>query len=227
MRPFILSAGCLGGGGVDGAITSAGGPNLHEDRMKLPLVRGRAGVRCPTGQARLTGPNDYGRLNVPYVIHAVGPCYFEYETFEQGDELLQSAYAASLDLAQEAKLEAIAFSLLSAGVFRGSRTVKDVLSIGISTICDWVKDQSDASTLKSVFLCGFNPHECNELVDICEDDLQLKRESDNEAEEDSCNDQEEEKKGDDDADEKKEEKEDGSAVAANDKEEEERDFDHL
>ena len=47
--------GCLGGGGVDGAISNAGGPQLALDREALPIVRGRY-TRCPTGQAKLTGP---------------------------------------------------------------------------------------------------------------------------------------------------------------------------
>lgn len=162
---------CLGGGGVDGAITSAGGPTLHTHRMELPLLEG--GIRCPTGSAKITGPGDYGSLRVPFVIHAVGPCYHEYDSLEDGDALLQSAYTASLDCAREAQLEAVAFSLLSAGIFRGDRSVKQVLSIGIESICDWIKNQGDSSTLSSVIMCGFNPHEVNTLVDICEDDLKL------------------------------------------------------
>ena len=163
---------CLGGGGVDGAITSAGGPNLHHDRMKLPLSNG--GVRCPTGHAKLTGPNDYGSLNVNFVIHAVGPRYFDCESHAEGDKLLRSAYMASLDRAQEASLEAIAFSLLSAGIFRGDRTLKEVLSIAVQTICDWLEDHDNDYSLQSVFMCGFTPHEVNMLVDIAEDDMKLK-----------------------------------------------------
>merc|ERR1719193_167112 len=64
--------GCLGGGGVDGAISSAGGRALYEARSKLPLVDGKGAVRCPTGEARLT---IGGNLKANYCIHAVGPNY--------------------------------------------------------------------------------------------------------------------------------------------------------
>ena len=57
---------CLGGGGVDGAISAAGGPNLMHDRLRLPFVADDGpscrGVRCPTGAAVITGPGEYGDL---------------------------------------------------------------------------------------------------------------------------------------------------------------------
>lgn len=67
---------CLGGGGVDGAISTAGGDRLLNDRRALPSIRGHGReVRCRTGDAVITGPNQYGRLLTPFVIHAVGPNY--------------------------------------------------------------------------------------------------------------------------------------------------------
>jgi O-acetyl-ADP-ribose deacetylase (regulator of RNase III) len=154
---------CLGGGGVDGAITQAGGPNLAKDRKALPK---RMGVRCFTGDAKLTGPGDYGTLAVPYVIHAVGPNYMTCSSLEKGDKLLRSAYEASLKRAQEAKLEAVAFCLLSAGVYRGTQSVTNVLGIAVTTIQKWVQLQKDVS-LTHVFLCGFSPKETDTLVEIC------------------------------------------------------------
>ena len=60
----------LGGGGVDGAIHDAAGPELYKACLKVPEVR--PGVRCPTGEARIT----LGfRLPAKYVIHTVGPVY--------------------------------------------------------------------------------------------------------------------------------------------------------
>jgi O-acetyl-ADP-ribose deacetylase (regulator of RNase III) len=87
--------GCLGGGGVDGAISEAGGRNLYRDRLALPVVH--RSVRCPTGDVRLTGPGDYDLLKVNYVVHAVGPMYDTYRNFWEPDELLFSAYQASLE----------------------------------------------------------------------------------------------------------------------------------
>lgn len=158
---------CLGGGGVDGAITTAGGSNLAKDRKALPK---RMGVRCFTGDAKRTGPGDYGTLHVPYVIHAVGPNYNDCSSLNKGDDLLRSAYKASLERAQEAQLQAVAFALLSAGVYRGKQSVHNVLRIAVTTIQEWA--QKDIS-LTHVFLCGFSSNEVDTLVDIC-NDLNLK-----------------------------------------------------
>ncbi|KAL7470798.1 hypothetical protein ACHAXS_011055 [Conticribra weissflogii] len=156
--------GCLGGGGVDGAISDAGGPNLFEDRIALPGLGNN--IRCPTGSAVITGPNVYYKLHVPYVIHAVGPNFmFMSRDLSQGDELLASAYTSSLDCGKEAKLEAIAFSLLSAGVFRGPKTLKDVLRIGVDAICNF--DGYDA--LAEVHMCAFSQNEVDALQEIAID----------------------------------------------------------
>jgi O-acetyl-ADP-ribose deacetylase (regulator of RNase III) len=165
--------GCLGGGGVDGAITTAGGPNLAKDRKALPT---HMGVRCFTGDAKLTGPGKYGSLEVPYVIHAVGPNYNDCSSLKKGDDLLRSAYHASLERAQEAELEAAAFALLSAGTYRGRQSVRNVLHIAVTTIKEWA--QKDNS-LKHVFLCGFSANEVETLMDIC-NDLNLKNVPDDE-----------------------------------------------
>jgi O-acetyl-ADP-ribose deacetylase (regulator of RNase III) len=159
---------CLGGGGVDGAITAAGGENLHKDRLALKVGANR--VRCPTGQARLTGPNDYDELSVNHVIHAVGPAYFAYDTPQEGDALLASAYRSSLDCAHQAKLEGVAFSLLSAGIYRGSQSREHVLRIGMESICDWVAMKKEEElTLNDIVMCGFNAAEVDTLVVIAED----------------------------------------------------------
>mmetsp|Transcript_22974 Transcript_22974/g.35249 ORF Transcript_22974/g.35249 Transcript_22974/m.35249 type:complete len:219 (+) Transcript_22974:47-703(+) len=155
--------GCLGGGGVDGAIGDAGGDMLFEDRMNLPQQQ--PGVRCQTGSAVMTGPNSYGSLNVPYVIHAVGPDYMQYDTEEemaQGDELLSSAYTTSLECGKSKNIEAIAFALLSAGIFRGKRSVDEVLQIGIDAICKF----DGYPSLQEVHLCAFNQKEANALIRI-------------------------------------------------------------
>jgi len=166
---------CLGGGGVDGAISTAGGPNLLSDRRNLPLVSSCSsglgnGVRCPTGRAVMTGPNTYDKLCVPYVIHAVGPNYSEYnandeESMRMGDKLLQSAYTSSMECGQCAHLEALAFCLLSAGVYRGARGVQDVLRIGLKSISQF----GGYEGLKSVYVCGFTSEEVDELITIADE----------------------------------------------------------
>jgi len=166
---------CLGGGGVDGAISEAGGLALSNDRLALPKVQGT--VRCPTGEARVTGPNDYDKLNVPYVIHAVGPNYFDYiGSSAKADALLQSAYIFSMEQAKEKKLEAVAFSLISSGIYRGEKSKRHVLEIGMKAICEQFKPYNK---LKEVHMCAFSSNEADELVSIGADlGLEQERDSD-------------------------------------------------
>ena len=97
----------LGGGGVDGAIHRAAGPELVEACRAVPEVS--PGVRCPTGEARRT---PAFRLRARCVIHTVGPVY---AGPEMSPPLLAAAYRASLALAQD--LRSIAFPAISCGVF--------------------------------------------------------------------------------------------------------------
>lgn len=100
----------LGGGGVDGAIHRAAGPALLAACRALPEVR--PGVRCPTGEARLT-PGFL--LPARYVIHTVGPVWRDGRHGEP--ELLASCYRSALRLAQESGLHSIAFPTISAGIY--------------------------------------------------------------------------------------------------------------
>ncbi|MBW2654174.1 MAG: O-acetyl-ADP-ribose deacetylase [Deltaproteobacteria bacterium] len=99
----------LGGGGVDGAIHRAAGPKLLEACKKVKLENG---IRCPTGEARIT---KAGNLKAKYVIHTVGP---RYTIDKNPEDLLSSAYKNSLDLALSHGCESIAFPAISCGVFR-------------------------------------------------------------------------------------------------------------
>ena len=100
----------LGGGGVDGAIHAAAGPRLLEACRACPEVR--PGVRCPTGEARITPGFD---LPARYVVHTAGPIWRG--GYSNGDELLASCYRASLALAEEWSLHSIAFPAISCGAF--------------------------------------------------------------------------------------------------------------
>jgi O-acetyl-ADP-ribose deacetylase (regulator of RNase III) len=98
----------LGGGGVDGAIHRAAGPALREACAAVCEVR--PGVRCPTGEARIT-PGF--RLPARFVIHTVGPVYRGAESAA----LLESAYRSCLAIAAEHALRSIAFPAISCGVY--------------------------------------------------------------------------------------------------------------
>jgi O-acetyl-ADP-ribose deacetylase (regulator of RNase III) len=99
----------LGGGGVDGAIHRAAGPGLLEACRAVPEVR--PGVRCPTGEARIT---EGFELAARYVIHTVGPVY---GGRPHDADLLASAFRSSLALAVEHSVESIAFPAISCGVY--------------------------------------------------------------------------------------------------------------
>ena len=100
----------LGGGGVDGAIHRAAGPELLAACRHVTEVR--PGVRCPSGEARLT-PGF--RLPARHVIHTVGPVWRDGAHGEP--ELLASCYRRSLELARANGLRTIAFPAISCGVY--------------------------------------------------------------------------------------------------------------
>ncbi|RLN40573.1 hypothetical protein C2845_PM01G14320 [Panicum miliaceum] len=113
----------LGGLGVDGAIHRAAGPELVEACRKVPEVK--PGVRCPTGEARIT---PAFKLPVSRVIHTVGPIY---DMDKHPEVSLKNAYENSLKLAKENGIQYIAFPAISCGVFR--YPPKEASKIAVST----------------------------------------------------------------------------------------------
>jgi O-acetyl-ADP-ribose deacetylase len=98
------NTGLRGGGGVDGAIHRAAGPEL--------LAECRILGGCPTGEARIT--RGY-RLQARHVIHAVGPIW--QGGGHQEEELLAAAYANALALAEAHRLQSVAFPAISTGIY--------------------------------------------------------------------------------------------------------------
>src|SRR5512144_1259751 len=127
----------LGGGGVDGAIHRAAGPQLLEE---CRLLGG-----CPTGQAKIT--KGY-RLPAKHVIHTVGPVWRGGHSGE--DELLASCYRAALGLARKNGWHSIAFPAISTGIygFPADRAAR----IGVATVRAFVAGHD---TPERVIFCCF------------------------------------------------------------------------
>ena len=138
----------LGGGGVDGAIHRGAGPELLAACRALPQVR--AGVRCPTGDARIT-PGF--RLPAKFVIHTVGPVWQGGVAGEA--ELLASCYRRSLQLAMENDARSIAFPAISCGVF--GYPIDAAVKVALAAVRAWVADSPLPDRI--VFCCYSNAME--------------------------------------------------------------------
>jgi O-acetyl-ADP-ribose deacetylase len=124
----------LGGGGVDGAIHRAAGPELLEECRRLN--------GCKTGEAKIT--KGY-RLLAKHVIHTVGPVWHGGERGEA--EKLASCYRRSLELAVEHSLSSIAFPAISTGVY--GYPIAEATAIAVGTVREFVKEHP----LEVIFCC--------------------------------------------------------------------------
>ena len=128
------NSGLMGGGGVDGAIHRAAGPQLLAECMRIAQERrGIPGGPCPAGDAVITGA---GRLPCRHVIHTVGPVW---QGGGHGEaETLASCYRKSLQLAAEAGLASIAFPNISTGVYGYPRDKAAAIAIESTqkTLCE-------------------------------------------------------------------------------------------
>jgi O-acetyl-ADP-ribose deacetylase (regulator of RNase III) len=126
----------LGGGGVDGAIHRAAGPDLLEACRRLGGAH--------TGEAKMTGGFD---LSAKYVIHAVGPVWAGGGEGEA--ELLASCYRNALELAAGAGVSAVAFPCISTGVY--GYPMDDATRVALSTVRAWLA--SHDAPERVVFCC--------------------------------------------------------------------------
>ncbi|MGE5179261.1 MAG: O-acetyl-ADP-ribose deacetylase [Bacteroidota bacterium] len=131
----------LGGGGVDGAIHRAAGPELYHACRALPEIE--SGVRCPTGEARIT-PGF--RLPARYVIHTVGPVWRGGGRREP--ELLAACYRNSLALARENGCRTVAFPAISCGVY--GYPVERAAAIAVREIRNATESGSDFEAITLV-----------------------------------------------------------------------------
>lgn len=126
----------LGGGGVDGAIHRAAGPELLKECRTLN--------GCETGEAKMT--KGYN-LKADYIIHTVGPIY----TGSPNDaKLLRNCYWNSLELARKNGIHSIAFPAISTGVY--GYPLKDATEIALKTVSDWL-NINPTNGMEIIFAC--------------------------------------------------------------------------
>lgn len=128
----------LGGGGVDGAIHRAAGPDLKEACKELNGAE--------TGEAKLTPGFD---LPAEYVIHTVGPVYRDGESGEP--EKLEACYKNSLKRANEKELKTLAFPAISTGIY--GYPLEEASSIAVKTLR---KEGGKDTTVETVYLVAFD-----------------------------------------------------------------------
>ena len=126
----------LGGGGVDGAIHRAAGPDLLKECRTLN--------GCETGGAKITGAY---RLPCNYVIHTVGPMYSN-KSDDEAD--LAECYDSCLYMAREHGLHSITFPCISTGYFGYPK--KDACDIAVQTVLEWLTDNDDYE-MEVTFCC--------------------------------------------------------------------------
>lgn len=130
----------LGGGGIDGAIHRAAGPDL--------LAECRTLNGCETGAAKITAGH---RLPARKIIHTVGPSY-RYYSHDEAEELLRSCYQSCLDLAVQNQCRTIAFSCISTGIYGYPNS--DAARVALSTVRNFL-DSENGSKLTKVIFCLF------------------------------------------------------------------------
>jgi O-acetyl-ADP-ribose deacetylase len=136
------NASLLGGGGVDGAIHRAAGPGLLAACKAIAELS--PGIRCPTGEARIT---DGFALPARYVIHTVGPVWHGGQRGEPA--LLADCYRNCLALAHEHALETIAFPAISAGVYGYPADKAAQVAVHAMRAAPWAP--------RRILLCAFSP----------------------------------------------------------------------
>jgi O-acetyl-ADP-ribose deacetylase len=130
----------LGGGGVDGAIHRAGGPQILEECRAIVARQGG----CATGEAVITSG---GRLPARHVIHTVGPVWNGGNNKER--EKLASCYRNALRLAEENGLHTVAFPNISTGVYRFPKD--EAAQIAYATVKDFLDHSNSIDEV--IFVC--------------------------------------------------------------------------
>ncbi len=133
----------MGGGGVDGAIHRAGGPEILKECKQIVARQGR----LPTGQAAIT---TGGNLKAQYVIHTVGPIWHGGSGNEAA--LLRSAYYKCLKVATENRLASISFPSIGTGAY--GYPINEASELAVGTVVSFLEEQ--ATSLEKVVFVLFD-----------------------------------------------------------------------
>lgn len=134
----------LGGGGVDGAIHAAAGPELLAECKTLG--------GCETGEAKITKGYE---LLAKYIIHTVGPIY-RFHSPAEDKRLLADCYHNSLELAEKHNCKSVAFSCISTGVYGYPK--KEAAEVAVTTVKEWLTEHQ--SQMEVIF-CLFDDENKN------------------------------------------------------------------
>lgn len=129
----------MGGGGVDGAIHRAGGPQILAECLQIVALQGR----CAPGDAVITSG---GKLKARHVIHTVGPVWRNGQSNEA--EVLARAYNSSLNLARDYELKSIAFPSISTGAY--GYPVALAAQVALTSISEFLQNQDTVQTVTMV-----------------------------------------------------------------------------
>ena len=129
----------LGGGGVDGAIHQAGGPEILAECKEIRKNRGK----CPPGEAVLTSS---GKLKSNYVIHTVGPVWSGGDDNEP--DILKNSYQNSLIIARDNKISSIAFPSISTGAYK--YPVYKAAKVALSTLKNYAENNVLPELIKMI-----------------------------------------------------------------------------
>jgi len=143
----------MGGGGVDGAIHRAGGPEIMRE---LAEIRKRI-HNCPAGHAVATGA---GQLPAQFVFHAVGPVYRDGHAGE--GEKLESCYRECLEMAAERNLASISFPSISTGAYHFP--FHKATQIALNTVLTWLSGHAGSVSL--VKLVQFDESDHRVYIDL-------------------------------------------------------------
>ena len=132
----------MGGGGVDGAIHRAGGPDILKECKEIRRTQYPDGL--PTGQAVIT---TAGKMTAKYVIHTVGPVYGR--GGKERAELLAACYRNSLTLAAKEGLETIAFPAISTGIY--GYPLEEAAQVSSRAVEEFLKSEPSIQEVRLVF----------------------------------------------------------------------------